>query len=125
MGQAIPAAEQRVLIVDDDETVLEIAAVFVRELGYAVSTAKNAIEAPQILQRDKSITTLFSDMTMPGLDGEQLAECALMLRPGLHVILTSGARRPSAKGAFLAKPYHAVDLVRVLPRRPLGRPRIF
>jgi CheY-like chemotaxis protein len=118
MGQAIPAADQRVLIVDDDETVLEIAAVLIRGLGYAVSTAKNAIEALQILQSDKSITTLFSDMTMPGMDGEQLAECARTLRPGLHVILTSGARRPMAKVAFVSKPYHAVDLVRVLPPRP-------
>jgi DNA-binding NtrC family response regulator len=117
MGQAIPAVEQRVLIVDDDETILEIAAVFVCELFVAPLS--------HFLRYLLHIRALFSDMTMPGMDGEQLAECALTLRPGLHVILTSGARRPSSKVAFVAKPYHAVDLVRVLPRRPLGRPRIF
>ena len=39
MRQALRAAKKRVLIVDDDEQVRDIASLFVEELGYPVSTA--------------------------------------------------------------------------------------
>jgi CheY-like chemotaxis protein len=119
MRQALRAAKKRVLIVDDDEQVRDIASLFVEELGYPVSTASNAIEALQILQQDRTVDVLFSDITMPGMDGEQLAERARALRPDLRIILTSGGRRPQAKVAFVPKPFHAVDLIQVLPPLPL------
>ena len=118
MIQATPTGEQRVLIVDDDEQVLDIASMFVEELGYPVSTARNAAEALDILEEDQTVAILFSDITMPGMDGEQLAEHARALRPDLRIILTSGGRRPQAKVAFVPKPFHAVDLIKVLPPLP-------
>jgi hypothetical protein len=53
------------------------------------------------------------------MDGEQLAERAHAMRPDLRIILTSGGRRPQTKVAFVPKPFHAVDLVKVLPPLPL------
>jgi CheY-like chemotaxis protein len=119
MGQAMCGAEQRVLIVDDDEQVRDIASMFVEELGYPVSAAGNAVEALEILEEDRTVAILFSDITMPGMDGEQLAERAHTMRPDLRIILTSGGRRPQTKVAFVPKPFHAVDLVKVLPPLPL------
>ena len=118
MSQVIPTEEQRVLIVDDDEQVLDIASMFVEELGYPVSTAHNGAEALEILEEDRTVAILFSDITMPGMDGEQLAERARALRPDLRIILTSGGRRPQTKVAFVPKPFHAVDLIKVLPPLP-------
>jgi CheY-like chemotaxis protein len=115
MGQAICGAEQRVLIVDDDEQVLDVASMFVEELGYSVSTAHSAAEALEIIKEDRTVAVLFSDITMPGMDGEQFAERACALRADLRIILTSGGRRPQAKVDFVPKPFHAVDLIRVLP----------
>ena len=119
MGQAMCGSEQRVLIVDDDEQVRDIASMFVEELGYPVSAAGNAAEALEILEEDRTVAILFSDITMPGMDGEQLAERAHAMRPDLRIILTSGGRRPQTKVAFVPKPFHAVDLVKVLPPLPL------
>ena len=118
MSQTTPTGEQRVLIVDDDEQVLDIESMFVEELGYPVSTACNAAEALKILDEDQTVAILFSDITMPGMDGEQLAKCARALRPDLRIILTSGGRRPQTKVAFVPKPFHAVDLIKVLPPLP-------
>lgn len=118
MGQEIPGAFPRVLVVDDDDSIREIAAAFVEDLGYGVKTAPNAYEALSILQTDRKVTTLLSDIGMPGMDGEELADRARALRPGLHVVLTSGAQRPRTDVAFVPKPFHAVDLINVLPPLP-------
>ena len=100
--------DQRVLIVDDDEQVLDIASMFVEELGYPVSTARNAAEALEILEEDRTVAILFSDITMPGMDGEQLAERARALRPALRIILTSGWPETAGEGRLRAE---------TLPRR--------
>ena len=121
MDQATFAVGQRVLIVDDDEDVLEIAAMLVRDLGYSVVTARSGADALRLLKRDRTVSVLFSDIVMPGMDGETLAQLALAVRPGLQVILASGARRPTAKVTFVQKPYRAVDLISVLPRFPRCR----
>jgi hypothetical protein len=56
---------------------------------------------------------------MPGMGGEELAEIALRLRPGIRVIFTSGFQTPPGVTAFVPKPFRAVDLIRVLPPQPL------
>jgi hypothetical protein len=56
---------------------------------------------------------------MPGMGGEELAEIAVMLRPGIRVVFTSGFQTPPGNAAFVPKPYRAVDLIRVLPPQPL------
>ena len=56
---------------------------------------------------------------MPGMGGEELAEIAVTLRPGIRVVFTSGFQTPPGNAAFVPKPYRAVDLIRVLPPQPL------
>ena len=113
MAQATNPRGPLILIVDDDENVLEIATEFVQRLGYNAVVASNGVDALNILRRNQDVTVLFSDINMPGMDGEELARDAVAVRPGLRVIFTSGTRR-SAIAAFVPKPYRAADLVDVL-----------
>ena len=53
------------------------------------------------------------------MGGEELAEIAVTLRPGIRVVFTSGFQTPPGNAAFVPKPYRAVDLIRVLPPQPL------
>ena len=108
-----------VLIVDDDEAVVEITAEISETLGYDVLTARNWPEALELLRKNSSISVLFSDIQMPDMGGEELAAIALMLRPGIRVVFTSGFQTPPGDVAFVPKPYRAVDLIRVLPPQPL------
>jgi CheY-like chemotaxis protein len=81
---------ESVLAVEDDEEVLELAVVALKDLGYTVLTAGNARDALNILRRERDINILFSDVIMPGgMNGAQLAVEARRIRPGL-VLLTSG-----------------------------------
>jgi CheY-like chemotaxis protein len=103
-----------VLIVDDDEDNLELAAEIFQTLGYAVLTAQNGLEALAVLRETSRISTLFTDIQMPGMGGGELAEVAVALRPDIRVIFTSGSSKPRGDAPFLQKPYRATDLVRVL-----------
>ena len=78
----------RLLIAHDDENVPAMAAELVERLGYNVLVASNGIEALEILRKNKDVTILFSDISIPGMDGEEL----MFVRPELRVIFTSGAR---------------------------------
>ena len=104
-----------VLIVDDDEDILWMTAETVQRLGYYVLTAKNGPEAIDLLRKNSRINVLFTDLRMPGMQGEELARIAMVLRPGIRVIFTSGFRRPTGNAAFIRKPYRTADLVGALP----------
>ena|ERR1700730_8045128 len=115
MGCATNPRQPWILIVDDDENVLAIANHLIQRLGYNALIASNGVDALEILRRNQDVSVLFSDIGMPGMNGEELARAAVAVRPGLRVILTSGgARPPTIAVAFVPKPYGSNDLIDVL-----------
>jgi hypothetical protein len=114
MDQDISSRGPLVLVVDDDEDVLAVGAAAIEQLGYTVLVASNGVDALEVIRNNAELSILFSDISMPGMDGEELAHAALAMRPGLRIILTSGARPPTTASAFVAKPYRAADLVNAL-----------
>lgn len=80
-----------ILVVDDEEVLVDIATLHLKELGYRTLKAHNGEQALKILKDNKDIDLLFSDVIMPGeLDGYQLAIAAQKARPSLKVLLASG-----------------------------------
>jgi CheY-like chemotaxis protein len=71
-----------VLIVDDDEAIVEVTAEVLETLGYDILTAQDGPEALELLRSNSRISILFTDIQMPGMGGKELAEIAVMLRPG-------------------------------------------
>jgi CheY-like chemotaxis protein len=105
--------------VDDDEATLDMTAEVFEILGYDVVTAESGRVALEVLRKNPRVSVLFTDLQMPGMGGEELAEIALKLRPAIRVVFTSGFRTPPRDAAFVPKPYKALDLIRVLPPLPL------
>jgi CheY-like chemotaxis protein len=65
-----------------------------RELNYAVIEAGGGAKALQILQVVPNIRVLFTDVGLPGgMNGRQLADAALGLRPDLRILFTTGYAR--------------------------------
>ena len=82
---------ERILLVEDDATVLALTLDVLTGVGYQVTTATNAAEALAVLQSEHEIDLLFTDVVMPGgVSGLSLARAARELRPSLRVLLTSG-----------------------------------
>ncbi len=82
--------DERVLIVDDEPSLLKVASRWLVELGYDVTAVASPAEALVLLGQDR-FDVLVSDVLMPGqMDGVDLASAAERLDPGMAILLISG-----------------------------------
>jgi PAS domain S-box-containing protein len=111
---------QRILLVEDEDAVRELAARALTEGGYVVFEAAAADEALEIFEREGGrFDLVFSDVVLPDRSGIRLIEDLLGLRPDLQVLVSSGYTDQKSqwpviqeKGyRFLQKPYSLVDLL--------------
>jgi signal transduction histidine kinase/ActR/RegA family two-component response regulator len=114
---------ERVLLVEDDPMVRDLALRFLRQLGYGVVVAAGGLEALATLESLREpIDVLFTDVVMPGMNGRELAERVAALRPAVKVLYTSGYAEDviATHGVvdrevhFLVKPYSMQTLARKL-----------
>jgi CheY-like chemotaxis protein len=88
--QAVRGGET-VLLVEDDDTVRELAEVVLEEHGYRVLTARSANTALTIVNAfSETIDLLVTDVIMPGMSGPALAKQMVRRSPQLKVLLISG-----------------------------------
>jgi PAS domain S-box-containing protein len=86
-----PKGTERLLIVDDEPSLTNIAQIFFREQGYHVATTTNGVQALERFKSDPhGFDLVVTDMTMPEMTGDLLATELLKLRPGLPIILCTG-----------------------------------
>jgi CheY-like chemotaxis protein len=129
--KAVVGGTERILVVEDDPTVLALTLDMVTGLGYHATSATNAAEALAIIHTGVEIDLLFTDVVMPGgVSGVSLARTARELRPDLKVLLTSGfvgegAVVETAEFPLLDKPYEttllAARLRKLLDQKPARR----
>jgi PAS domain S-box-containing protein len=109
---------ETVLIAEDDRAVRALVERMLRGGGYRVLSAANGEEALRLLTEERGpVALLVTDVGMPGMSGNQLAERVRAARPGTPVLLISGhLAEPepdaAARGeSFLAKPFEASTLL--------------
>jgi PAS domain S-box-containing protein len=89
-GRGAVGAET-ILVVEDEDALRLYTVEMLGELGYSVLAASNGVAALEIIGRRDDIDLLFTDIVMPGgMNGRQLANQALLLRPNLKVLFTTG-----------------------------------
>ncbi|SFS01078.1 PAS domain S-box protein [Sphingomonas jatrophae] len=100
---AAPAGDgETVMVVEDDASVRLIVLDVLGALGYDAIEAVDGRAAVPILQSDRKIDLLISDVGLPGLNGRQLAEIARQHRPGLQVLFITGyAQNAAVRAGFL------------------------
>jgi putative nucleotidyltransferase with HDIG domain len=123
--------EETILLVDDEESILDITSEFFELKGYQVFTAENGIEAIKILEKEK-IDCCFSDIDMPKMDGLELAERIRNLDNSIPVIIMTGY--PSLENTiqtlkngvvdFLIKPVN-MNQMEICLRRVLRERQLF
>jgi two-component system, cell cycle sensor histidine kinase and response regulator CckA len=129
------AGAETVLLVEDEAAVRIPSRAFLKANGYRVLDAANGEEALRLLeaQDGRPIHLLVTDVVMPRMKGQELAERFLARRPGTPVLFTSGYTHNSfgeegtlVPGAFfLQKPFAPEELarrVREILDRGVGRP---
>lgn len=113
------AAEETVLVLEDDDDVRASSIEMLRELGYNVIEAHDGPAALRVLEQQPRVDLLFTDVVLPGgMTGAQVAAQARATRPSLKVLFTTGYARNAIihqgrldKGVqLITKPFSFDDL---------------
>ena len=122
---AVPPGRNRLIVVDDEDMVREVARDLLLELGYRVETASCGREAVEkVGSAEEPFDLVLLDMVMPEMDGLQTLTALREIQPGLKVVLISGydtdEKIQQALGMkqveFLQKPYKINDLATLVAR---------
>ncbi len=123
------AGHGRILFVEDESAVRNIAAKTLRKRGYEVIEAEDGEEALEILEDEpESFDLLISDVVMPGLDGPSLLKEARQYLGNARIIFISGYAKEEFSDtlssdleiSFLPKPFDIQQLAERV-KQELGR----
>ncbi|MBP3955858.1 PAS domain S-box protein [Gemmata sp. G18] len=109
-----------VLLVEDQDAVRQFARLALQTQGHQVTEAENGEVALELASRGTHFDAIVTDVTMPGIDGRELAARVRALRPDIAVVVMSGYAaeservEPIAHSVFLSKPFPPADLFEAL-----------
>ena len=120
MSGSLRGTLETILVVDDNESVLNLVVTVLQRANFRVLSAGSGPHAIELCDRtDETIHMLLSDIDMPEMSGPDLGQELKKARPDLHVMLMSG----NANGnllvlnygwAFIQKPFVPVKLVQMV-----------
>ena len=117
----LPGGTETVLLVEDEDTVRNLCARILRDLGYKVVEARNGGEAvAATMGSEERIDLLLTDVVMPGMSGGELATRLVLHHPEMKVLFTSGDTDDvivhhgvlDEGVSFIGKPYSSEGLER-------------
>lgn len=119
----IQGGKERILFIDDEKILTEMARDMLERLGYEVTAAMKSFEALEVFQNQPdSFDLVITDQTMPGLTGLEIARRMMRIRPDIPIILCTGYSNlvdeevAKAQGikAFALKPFTKSTFARLI-----------
>lgn len=122
---------ETILIVEDDASLRSMLHCFLSMLGYRVLEAGDGLEGlNQFENADGGIDLILSDMSMPRMNGMQMARKLRVSDPESRILFASGSLSPElvaelgGASGYLSKPFSLFELAQLL-RQMLEKPRTF
>ncbi len=119
----IPGGNECILLVDDEQSIIELEKQVLERLGYKVISRTSSIEALETFRSaPKNYDLVISDVAMPKLSGDKLASKMIDIRADIPILLCTGfsetitpekAEEMGVRG-FLMKPLIIKDLARTI-----------
>jgi PAS domain S-box-containing protein len=119
----MPPGTEKILFVDDEPQVADVGKQMLDYLGYDVTSQISSVKALANFKSDpEKYDLVVTDMTMPELTGDKLAQQILDVRPDMPIIICTGhsenitedqAREMGFK-SFIMKPYLVHDLAKIV-----------
>ena len=111
----------RILAVDDEPIIREVLCRILAKPGHEVICVESGEEAIELL-RNREFDILLSDYDMPGMSGQELAEQAKLMHPGITAALVTGWRNrireedinASALDFVTSKPFRDAELNKII-----------
>jgi len=119
----LPTGTERILFVDDEQTIVNAGKRILESLGYEVVAMTSSIKALKLFKAQADgFDLVITDMTMPQMTGDNLAKELMGIRPDIPVILCTGfsAKIDKTKAmslgirAFVSKPILKRELAEVV-----------
>lgn len=116
---------ERVLFVDDEPMIRKLGQRILERQGYQVETRPSGVDALECFREHPDrFDVVVTDMTMPGMRGDRLAEEILSIRPEIPVILSTGYSKQVSEEkagqigvrAFVMKPLTGQELADTVRR---------
>ncbi len=123
LAGAADAARGKVLVIDDEPAVRDLAGRFLRALGYEMLEADGGEAGLRLFRRHHAeLAGVILDLTMPVMDGAETLRRLRELDAGVPVLLASGYSEEEALGrcgecsadGFLMKPWRLADFRRAI-----------
>ncbi len=123
LPEEVGAGGEKILIVDDEYELLEVATTFLEEMGFTVLAATDGKQALQTIESNPDIQILLTDVVMPGgVNGVELARALMDNLPEAKVLYMSGfpsdvfADRTGSQldAPLITKPYSKETLAKAL-----------
>jgi len=114
---------ENIIIVDDEESVLLSTKELLEDYGYSITAFSNGIDAFNFIKKDPhEFDLLITDMTMPLMSGDELAQKTLDIRKDLKIILCTGYSENMSEARareigirqFLQKPFNTDRLLSII-----------
>jgi CheY-like chemotaxis protein len=126
--------KERVLIVDDDDTVLFLFSKALERNGqYEVVTAPSGLQAMQLIETSPPFAVLLTDMMMPFMSGLDLAYKARQIDPHVQVVVITAAgsveiaiaaMRDAQVWDYLLKPLPSLSDLNLVVERAIAQRRL-
>jgi PAS domain S-box-containing protein len=122
-GAPVLTGDERILFVDDEHALVEIAKDILERLGYEVVTRTSSVEALELFRAQAdSFDLVITDMTMPNMTGDKLSRELMKIRSDIPIVLCTGySERISEEKAksmgireFVMKPLVMKDLAKTV-----------
>jgi len=123
--EPVPGASRRILFVDDESDLVDIARQMLGRLGHEVVVQSDGNKALALFRtRPEAFDLVITDQTMPGITGMELAREILAIRPDTPIILCTGFSehatpetiRDTGIKTFLMKPFSRREIAEAIRR---------
>lgn len=86
-----PTGKERILFVDDEESIVKLNKQVLERLGYTVTTRTSSMEALELFRlKSHQFDLVITDLTMPRMTGVKLAGEIMSIRSDIPIILCTG-----------------------------------
>lgn len=119
-GPSRESKKRLILVIDDEETVLDVSRAYLEQAGFAVVTAEDGRRGLEVFREQGAmVDCVILDFTMPGMGGREALIEIRKIRSDVPVILSSGYDEDEVVGhigdeavsGFIQKPYGGAALI--------------